>query len=68
MSVVEMLAAVKLAASRSEATRLVRSGGVYVNNVRATDEKARLSRSDAIGGRVFLLRKGRRDQHVVKIT
>ena len=67
MALVEMLATVKLAASRSEATRLVRSGGVYVNNVRAGDEKARVTRADAIGGQVILLRKGRKDQHVVKI-
>ena len=67
MPLVEMLAAVKLAASRSEATRLVKSGGVYVNNVRATDERARLRVTDAIGGQVILLRKGRKDQHVVKV-
>jgi tyrosyl-tRNA synthetase len=67
MPLVEMLATVKLAASKSEATRLVKSGGVYVNNVRATDERARLRTSDAIGGQVILLRKGRKDQHVVKV-
>jgi len=67
MSLVEMLATVKLAASRSEAARLVKGGGVYVNNVRATDERARLTASDAIGGQVILLRKGRKDQHVVKV-
>ena len=67
MSLVELLATVKLAASRSEATRLVKSGGVYVNNVRATDERARLRVADAIGGQVILLRKGRKDQHVVKV-
>jgi tyrosyl-tRNA synthetase len=67
MPLVELLARVKLAASRSEATRLVRSGGVYVNNVRVSDEKARLTRSDAIGGQIILLRKGRKDQHVVKV-
>jgi tyrosyl-tRNA synthetase len=67
MSLVEMLATVKLATSRSEATRLVKGGGVYVNNVRATDERARLTASDAIGGQVILLRKGRKDQHIVKV-
>jgi tyrosyl-tRNA synthetase len=67
MPLVELLALVKLAASRSEATRLVRSGGVYVNNVRAADEKAKVRSADAIGGQVILLRKGRKDQHVVKI-
>jgi len=67
MSLVELLATVKLASSRSEATRLVKSGGVYVNNVRAHDEKARLTIADAIGGEVIVLRKGRKDQHVVKV-
>jgi tyrosyl-tRNA synthetase len=67
MSLVELLATVKLASSRSEATRLVKSGGVYVNNVRAQDEKARLTIADAVGGEVIVLRKGRKDQHVVRI-
>src|SRR3954468_745358 len=67
MSLVELLAMVKLASSRSEATRLIKSGGVYVNNVRAQDEKAMLTSADAIGGHVIVLRKGRRDQHVVRV-
>jgi tyrosyl-tRNA synthetase len=67
MPLAEMLATVKLVASKSEAVRLVKSGGVYVNNIRATDERARLRIADAIGGQVILLRKGRKDQHVVKV-
>jgi tyrosyl-tRNA synthetase len=67
ISLVELLATVKLAASRSEATRLIRSGGIYVNNVRAGDEKAQLTAQDAIAGQVIVLRKGRRDQHVVRL-
>lgn len=67
ISLVELLATVKLASSRSEATRLVKSGGVYVNNVRAHDEKARLTVADAVGGEVIVLRKGRKDQHVVRV-
>jgi tyrosyl-tRNA synthetase len=67
MPLAEMLATVKLVTSRSEAARLVKSGGVYVNNIRATDERARLRIADAIGGQVILLRKGRKDQHVVKV-
>jgi tyrosyl-tRNA synthetase len=67
IALAELLATVKLAASRSEATRLIKSGGVYVNNVRAADEKALLTSADAIAGQVIVLRKGRRDQHVVRI-
>src|SRR4029079_3735358 len=53
ISLVELLATVKLASSRSEATRLIKSGGVYVNNVRAHDEKVRLTIADAVGGEVI---------------
>lgn len=67
LSLVELMATVRLAGSRSEATRLVKSGGVYVNNVRATDERARLTRDDALGGELIVLRKGRRDQHVIRV-
>jgi tyrosyl-tRNA synthetase len=67
MGLADMLAAVKLVSSKSEAMRLVKSGGVYVNNVRAADERARLSVADAIGGQIFILRKGRKDQHIVRL-
>ncbi len=67
VTVIELLTATKLAPSRSEGVRLVKSGGVYVNNVRATEERARLTSAQAIGGQVFVLRKGRRDQHIVRI-
>ena len=67
MALAEMLATVKLVPSKSEAVRLLKSGGVYVNNVRAADEKARLTAADAIGGRLFVLRKGRKDHHIVKL-
>jgi tyrosyl-tRNA synthetase len=68
VGVVDLVARVKLAASKSEARRLVQSGGVYVNNRRATDPHARLSREDAIGGRLFVLRKGQKENHLVRVT
>ena len=58
----------KLAPSKSEARRLVQSGGVYVNNRRAADPQARLTREDAIGGRLFLLRTGQKQNHLVRLT
>jgi tyrosyl-tRNA synthetase len=67
MPLVDMLAQVKLTSSKSEATRLVKSGGVYVNNVRTTDERRRLTRVDAIQGQLFILRKGRKEHHIVKV-
>jgi len=37
LTVVDLLTATKLAASRSEAVRLVKGNGIYVNNVRSSD-------------------------------
>ena len=68
VAVVELLASSGLTASKGEATRLIRGGGVYVNNRRVTDEKARLQRDDAIDGRLFVLRRGAKRTHVVKIV
>ncbi len=67
MPLMDLLATVKLTSSKSEAARLVKSGGVYVNNVRATDERRVLTRADAIRGELFILRKGRKDHHIVRL-
>jgi tyrosyl-tRNA synthetase len=67
VGVAELLARVKLASSKSEAVRLLKSGGVYVNNARVGDEKAQLTAADAIGGEVFVLRKGRKEHHIVRL-
>jgi tyrosyl-tRNA synthetase len=67
MPVADMLTATKLASSKSEALRLLKGGGVYVNNARVSDEKARLTAAAAIGGELFILRKGKKDQHIVRL-
>jgi hypothetical protein len=59
MGLADMLTAVKLVSSKAKRCASSKRG-VYVNNVRATDERARLMAADAIGGAVFVLRKGRR--------
>ena len=67
-TIVDVVARVQLAASKSEARRLVQAGGVYVNNRRATDVTARLTVNDAIGGSLFVLRKGQKQYHLVRLT
>jgi tyrosyl-tRNA synthetase len=68
VSVVELLASSGLTASKGEATRLIRGGGIYVNNRRITDERARLRAADAIEARLFVLRKGAKQNHVVLVA
>jgi tyrosyl-tRNA synthetase len=57
-----------LAASKGEATRLIKQGGIYINDRRVTDERSAVTLDDAIGGRVIVLRKGQRDRRVVRIS
>jgi len=68
IGMVDLVARVQLAPSKSEARRLVQSGGVYVNNRRMSDPQARLTRDQAIGGRLFVLRKGQKETHLVRLT
>ena len=67
LAMVDLLARLQLAPSKSEARRLIQSGGVYVNNRRVSDLQARLTHADALGGRLFVVRKGQRQQCLVKL-
>jgi tyrosyl-tRNA synthetase len=69
MALIDLLAdpQVRLAPSKSEARRLVQSGGIYVNNRRISDVQARLTRDQAIDGRLFVLRKGQKQNHLVRL-
>jgi tyrosyl-tRNA synthetase len=68
VGIVDLVALAKLAPSKSEARRLVQSGGVYLNNRRMADIQARVGVASAIEGRVLVLRKGARQNHVVRIV
>ena len=65
--IVDLLATSGVTKSKSEATRLIRGGGLYINDQRVTDEKARLTVEQAIEGRLFVIRKGKRDYFLVRI-
>jgi tyrosyl-tRNA synthetase len=67
MAIADLLVATKVAPSKSEAMRLVRGGGVYVNNQRVGDERARFTVEQAIAGRMLVLRKGARHYHLVRL-
>jgi tyrosyl-tRNA synthetase len=68
VALVDLLVKVQLAPSKSEARRLVQSGGVYVNNRRVTDLQERLRQEFAIGGRLFVLRKGQKQNYLVRLV
>ncbi len=67
LSAAELATVSSLVASKGEATRLIRQGGLYVNDRRLTDERGRVTAEDAIGGSVIVLRKGQRERRLVRI-
>ncbi len=65
--IITLLADSGLAQSRGEARRLIRGGGVYLNNQRITEEGARVTQNDSLHGQYLLLRVGRRKLHLVRL-
>jgi tyrosyl-tRNA synthetase len=59
-SVVDLLVATDLCASRSAARRTVAEGGAYLNNVRVTDPEAVPSAAELLAGNWLVLRRGKR--------
>ncbi|KAF7720823.1 tyrosyl-tRNA synthetase [Apophysomyces ossiformis] len=56
----------KATKSRSEAQKLIKAGGFYLNDVRVTDHRYTLSESDLLDGQVCVLRVGKSSYHVVQ--
>jgi len=64
----ELVVTAGLAASKGEAARLIKQGGLYVNDQRIVDERARAMLEHAIDGRVIVLRKGQRERRIVRVV
>jgi tyrosyl-tRNA synthetase len=67
LSVVDALASSGLVSSKGEARRTVAQGGAYVNNRRVDDAERALSAADLLHERYILLRRGRRDYHLLVV-
>ena len=65
--ITEFLSSNAVAASKGEAARLIRGGGISVNGRRVSDEKALVRPEDAMHGEYFVVRKGKRDNHLVRV-
>ncbi len=66
LTLVELLERTGLVPSRKEARRTVDQGGAYVNNVRQSDGARTFASGDLLHDRYLLLRRGKREVHVVR--
>jgi tyrosyl-tRNA synthetase len=68
LPLIDALERTGLCKSRSDARRSIEQGGAYVNNLRQTDVDRALTTSDLLHDRYLVLRKGKRDVHVLRCT
>ena len=63
---VDVFVTTGLVKSKGEARRAITQGGAYVNNRRADDVDQALGADDLLHGRYVVLRRGRRDYHLLQ--
>ncbi|MBI2131546.1 MAG: tyrosine--tRNA ligase [Candidatus Tectomicrobia bacterium] len=66
LSLVDALVETRLSSSKGMARKDIQGGGVYVNNRRAGEEAAALSQNDLLFGKYVLLRKGKKNYHLLQ--
>ena len=67
LTTAELVVRAGLATSKGEAVRLVKQGGLYLNDHRVTDARGAVTLEHAIDGRVIVLRKGQRERRIVRV-
>lgn len=67
-SLIDLMAECGLVSSKSEARRAIEQGGVFVNDVPVSGIDATLGRADLLHGRYVVLRKGKRQYHLLTVT
>jgi len=68
LPLVDLLVLVGVSKSKGEARRSIEEGGIYLNNRRAEETGQPITLEDAIEGKYLVLRKGRKNYHLVQIS
>jgi len=67
IGVLDLLAESGVASSKGDARRAVEGGGIYLNSARVDDSAASITLDRAIEGRFFVIRKGKKNYHLVEV-
>lgn len=68
MSIVDVVVLSGMAKSKGEARRLIKGGGVYVNNRRVDEIDRTITIGDFLNGEVLVLRKGKKRYYLIKVV
>ena len=66
LTVVDLMTETGLVRSKSQARTTVEQGGAYVNNQRQTDGDRTIGTDDLVAGRYVVVRRGKRQYHLVR--
>lgn len=66
--ILDVMVKVGLQPSKGEARRLIKNGGVYLNNEKVVDENGSISQKDLIEGRLLLLAAGKKNKVLIRIS
>ncbi|MEZ4423641.1 MAG: tyrosine--tRNA ligase [Gemmatimonadota bacterium] len=66
--ILDLLAETGVTPSKGEARRAVEGGGIYVNGVRVDGIERSVTLDDAIEGRFLVLRRGKKNHHLVRVV
>ncbi len=64
---VDLLISSGLASSRGDARRAIQGGGIYLNNQQVNDQARPVLAGESIDGRYIVLRKGRKNYHLIQL-
>ena len=68
VTVIDLLVQAGLDRSRGQARTTIEQGGAYLNNRKVPSPDARLTREDLLHGRYAVLRKGKKGQHLLRVS
>ncbi len=67
LPLLDLLAEASVASSKGDARRAIEGGGIYVNNERSSGVDQHVTMADALDGRFVVLRKGKKNYHLVRV-
>lgn len=68
LPLLDLSARASLLESKSAARRMLKQGGLYLNNIRIDDEARKIEPDDIIDGKVLLLSAGKKKKMIVRIS
>jgi len=68
ISIVDAMVKCNISNSKSEARRLISSGGVYLNNRRVTDAEFMITKNSLASAHIAVLRTGKKNYHLLRFS